>query len=161
MTQVGGACPLYCERTDPERKAPHDVPSRPPRSGPDADCCDRRGLVSGVRGQRSRRCCAVASFVSSVRGMAVSALSRRGLVRFWCPGAAARPLEKPRASAPPTIPHVIPMSTFRVLKWEPWYFNVFLMPKKSQGSQITCDIGEGEGISAARRAGGRSPRAGA
>ena len=29
----------------------------------------------------------------------------------------------------PTIPHAIPMSTFWVLKWERWYFNVFSVPK--------------------------------
>ena len=28
-----------------------------------------------------------------------------------------------------TIPHVIPMLTFQVLKWERCYFNVFWVPK--------------------------------
>ena len=40
------------------------------------------------------------------------------------------------------------MSTFRILKWGCWYFNVFSMPKKMKGTQIACDIergGEGEG----------------
>ena len=46
----------------------------------------------------------------------VSALSRRGLVRLWCPGAAAHHLEKPYLSVPSTISHVIPVSTFQVLK---------------------------------------------
>ena len=35
------------------------------------------------------------------------------------------------------------MSTFRILKWECWYFNVFSIPKKMKGTQITCDIERG------------------
>lgn len=35
------------------------------------------------------------------------------------------------------------MSIFRILKWECWYFNVFSIPKKMKGTQITCDIERG------------------
>ena len=35
------------------------------------------------------------------------------------------------------------MSTFRILKWGCWYFNVFSMPKKMKGTQIACDIERG------------------
>lgn len=38
------------------------------------------------------------------------------------------------------------MLTFRILKWQRCYFNVFWVPKNIQEVQITCDIGgEGEG----------------
>ena len=61
-------------------------------------------------GRRSRRCRAVASFVSGVRGR--------------------RPAREIATREPaPTIPHAIPMSTFWVLKWERWHFNVFSVPK--------------------------------
>ena len=40
--------------------------------------------------------------------------------------------------------HVIPLSLFQVLKSDRWNCNVFWDPKKSEGTQITCDFWEGE-----------------
>ena len=39
------------------------------------------------------------------------------------------PARKAMLEPAPTIPHAIPMSTFRILKWERWHFNVFSVPK--------------------------------
>ena len=36
--------------------------------------------------------------------------------------------------------HVIPLWLFQVLKSDRWDCNVFLSPKKSEGTQITCDF---------------------
>ena len=45
LTQVGGACRLYCGKIIPARKASHDAPSHPPRSGPGNDRRSCHGLV--------------------------------------------------------------------------------------------------------------------
>ena len=39
--------------------------------------------------------------------------------------------------------HVIPLWLFQVLKSDRWNCNVFLGPKKSEGTQITCDFWRG------------------
>ena len=39
--------------------------------------------------------------------------------------------------------HVIPLWLFQVLKSDRWDCNVFLGPKKSEGTQITCDFWRG------------------
>ena len=49
--------------------------------------------------------------------------------------------------------HVIPLWLFQVLKSDRWDCNVFLSPKKSEGTQITCDFWEGE-VGARPEAGG-------
>ena len=41
--------------------------------------------------------------------------------------------------------HVIPLWLFQVLKSDRWNCNVFLSPKKSEGTQITCDFWGGRG----------------
>ena len=40
--------------------------------------------------------------------------------------------------------HVIPSRLFQVLKSDRWNCNVFSGPKKSEGTQITCDFWEDE-----------------
>ena len=47
--------------------------------------------------------------------------------------------------------HVIPLWLFQVLKSDRWNCNVFSDPKKSEGTQITCDFWRG----ARPEAGGR------
>ena len=42
--------------------------------------------------------------------------------------------------------HVIPLWLFQVLKSNRWNCNVFLGPKKSEGTQITCDFWGGRGL---------------
>ena len=39
--------------------------------------------------------------------------------------------------------HVIPSRLFQVLKLDRWNCNVFSGPKKSEGTQITCDFWRG------------------
>ena len=39
--------------------------------------------------------------------------------------------------------HVIPSRLFQVLKSDRWNCNVFSYPKKSEGTQITCDFWRG------------------
>ena len=39
--------------------------------------------------------------------------------------------------------HVIPLWLFQVLKSDRWNCNVFSGPKKSEGTQITCDFWRG------------------
>ena len=53
--------------------------------------------------------------------------------------------------------HVIPLWLFQVLKSDRWDCNVFLSPKKSEGTQITCDFWGGRGLGEAGEgeAGGR------
>ena len=52
--------------------------------------------------------------------------------------------------------HVIPLWLFQVLKSDRWNCNVFSGPKKSEGTQITCDFwrgarpGRGRGEAGAR-----------
>ena len=50
--------------------------------------------------------------------------------------------------------HVIPLWLFQVLKSDRWNCNVFSDPKKSEGTQITCDFWRGRG-SASLGPGGR------
>ena len=53
--------------------------------------------------------------------------------------------------------HVIPLWLFQVLKSDRWNCNVFSDPKKSEGTQITCDFwgGRGRGEAGEGEAGGR------
>ena len=68
--------------------------------------------------------------------------TRRPLRRSWTTRGCCRPrvVLPPARRAAPEKSHVIPPGVFQDLKSDCWNHAVFSIPKKSEGTQITCDI---------------------